>query len=39
MLMVHATKRLAQRLGGFSNLGTDDVRVPALGVWYATAVF
>jgi hypothetical protein len=39
MLMVHATKKLAQRLGGFSTLGTDDVKVPALGAWYATAVF
>lgn len=39
MLIVHATKKLAQRLGGFSDLDPNDARAPALGAWYATAVF
>jgi hypothetical protein len=39
MLIVHATKKLAQRLGGFSDPVPSDTRVPALGAWYATAVF
>ncbi len=39
MLIVHATRKLAQRLGGFASAPTTPSAAPALGAWYATAIF
>ena len=39
MLIVHATRKLAQRLGGFASAPTTPSAAPALGEWYATAIF
>jgi uncharacterized protein DUF6933 len=39
MLIVHATRKLAQRLGGFASAPTFPSAAPALGAWYATAIF
>ena len=39
MLIVHATRKLAQRLGRFMSAPTALSAAPALGPWYATAIF
>lgn len=38
MLIVRATKKLAQRLGGFDPVPTEP-DLPLLGEWYATVIF
>lgn len=38
MLIVRATKKLAQRLGGFAPVPTEP-DLPLLGEWYATVIF
>lgn len=39
MLIVHATKKLATRVGGFTPVPPEAADVGALGVWYANVVF
>lgn len=38
MLIVHATRTLAHRLGGFASVPTTPSAAPSLGAWYATAI-
>lgn len=38
MLIVHATRKLAQRLGGFAPTPTTPSTAPALSAWCATAI-
>jgi hypothetical protein len=38
VLVVHTTKKLAQRIGGFNAIG-DAQPAPLLGAWYATVMF
>lgn len=39
MLIVHATRKLAQRLGGLAPAPARPTALPALGAWYATVMF
>ena len=39
MMIVHATRKLAQRLGGFASAPANPSAAPSLGACYATAIF